>query len=98
MIVRAIDQDAAHASIAHLSEGDLLWAGHGASRLLQLLSQHFCLWPLEVGVCADSKKFDRSSGHGLVNQEDVIVQMTFCNGIGAKRRFDCTRQNLAIAI
>ena len=29
MMVRAIDQDSAHASGAHLGEGDLLWAGEG---------------------------------------------------------------------
>jgi hypothetical protein len=34
LVVRAIDQDAAHAGVAHLSEGDLLRAGwdrHGAT-------------------------------------------------------------------
>jgi hypothetical protein len=34
MIVRAIDQDAAHASRAHLSEGDLLRAGKIGHALL----------------------------------------------------------------
>ena len=35
MIIRTIDEDAAHAGRAHLSEGDFLWAGEGWHALLK---------------------------------------------------------------
>jgi hypothetical protein len=37
LVIRAIDEDAANAGLAHVAEGDLLWAGEGGhARIIEI--------------------------------------------------------------
>jgi hypothetical protein len=79
MEIRAIDQDAAHASFAHFSEGDLLRAGAALdcgdlshSSLLQLFGQHLGLRALKISMGANTQKLDCALRHGFVDQQNVV--------------------------